>query len=332
MNTDSDTFLVTVYCQIDTLLQELALPIRPGPPPKMSDSEILTLALIGHWRSSSERELLRWARDWLPAYFPVLLSQSAFNRRVRRLGPVCRDLLVRLADLLVEPDCPYEAVDTVSVPFMRQCRGDRQRLFVDREAGVGRGGSDHQFYYGAKLLLALTQRGVITGLVVAPANTNDRWLLEHLLTWRVTPYGLPWTVADIPRSARRPQGRVGLIGPCWWPESVGRARSGLYLADRGFDGVVWHDHWRRDTAAEVQTTTDLPVGDPRRYRHNRCRQIVETINSLLTETFHLHFPQGRTIWGMVTRIVGKCTAVNVAIWCNRQVGRPDLAAATLFPG
>jgi hypothetical protein len=85
-------------------------------------------------------------------------------------------------------------------------------------------------------------------------------------------------------------------------------------------------------AAEVQTTTHLPVGDPKRTRHNRCRQIVETISGILTEVFHLAFPKGRTRWGMVTRIVIKCAAVNLAIWCNRLLGRPDLAVATLFPG
>lgn len=330
MDTDLDTFLVAVSCQIDTMLQEMALPPRPGPPPRMTDSEVLTLAVIGHWRSASERAVVRWAACALRAYFPVQLSQSAFNRRVRQLGQVCVAILTGLTDVLVPPDCPYEVVDTIAVPFMRQCRGDRHRLFRD-EAGVGSGGSDHQFFSGARLLLALTPCGVITGLVVTPGGTQDRWLLEHLLTWRVTPVGVPWTVDDLGTRTRRGQSRVGVTGPCWWSASAGRARSGRYLADRGFDGDVWHDHWQQDTGAEVQTTQHLPPGDPQRTRHNRCRQIVETVNGILTETFHLHFPKGRTMWGMVTRIVAKCTAVNLAIWGNRVLGRPDLAAATLFP-
>jgi hypothetical protein len=331
MDTDFDTFLVTVYCQIDALVQDLALPPQPGPTPKLTTSEVLTLAVVGQWRSSSERATLRWAASALARWFPVLPSQSAFNRRVRRLGPVLQAVLLRLADLLVPPDAPYEVVDTVAVPFARQCRGRRHRLFGE-EAGVGRGGSDRQFYYGARLLLTLSPAGVITGLVVAPARTQDRWLLEHLLTWRVTPEGLPWSVADIPRTARRPQGRVGPTGPVWWPGSAGVARSGHYLADRGFAGAVWHEHGRQDLAAEVLTTTRLPRGDARRRWHNTHRQIVETVNDLLTDTFHLAFPKGKTMWGMVTRIVAKCTAVNLSIWCNRHLGRPDLAADTLWAG
>jgi hypothetical protein len=331
MDTDVDTFLITVYCQIETVLAELALPPRPGPAPKLADSEVLTLVLLGQWRGNSERALLRWVASALPGWFPVLLSQSAFNRRVRRLGPVLQAVLLRLADQLVPSDDPYEVVDTVAVPFARQCRGGRHRLF-GHEADVGRGGSDRQYFYGARLLLALTADGVITGLVVAPASTQDRWLLEHLLTWRVTPDGIPWSVEDIPKTARRPQGRVGPTGPLWWSGSAGVARSSRYLADRGFDGVVWHEHWQQDMAADVLTTTRLPAGDPRRGWHNTHRQIVETINELLLDTFHLAFPQGRTMWGMVTRIVAKCAAVNLSIWGNRLLGRPDLAADTLWAG
>lgn len=82
MAPDFDTFLVTVYTAVDTLYQqEVAphLPPRPGPTPRMSDSEVLTLLLIGQWRGSSERALLRWAEQHLGAYFPGLVSQSAFN-------------------------------------------------------------------------------------------------------------------------------------------------------------------------------------------------------------------------------------------------------------
>jgi len=135
MDTDFDTFLITVYCEIDTVLAELALPPRPGPAPKMADSEVLTLVLIGQWRGSSERALLRWVASTVATWFPVRLSQSAFNCRVRRLGPVCHQL--RLADLLVPPDDPYEVVDTVAVPFARQCRGRRHRLFGEEAGATG---------------------------------------------------------------------------------------------------------------------------------------------------------------------------------------------------
>ena len=330
MDTARDTFLVAVYTQIDTLLQtELVLPPRPGPPPKMTNSEVLTLLVIGQAHGSSERGLLRWAATELAPYFPVLLSQSAFNRRARRLGPVCTQLMLALAELLDAATSPYQVVDATAVPLARQCRGERHRLFAD-EAAVGVGGSDHQYFYGCSLLLAVAADGPITGVVVGPANTQERWLADALLTWRHAPDGEPWTVADLPH--RRGGGTpVGPTGPRWWPDSVGAPGLGLYLADQGFSGAAWYAHWVAHTNAWVQTVT---AGAPAALRagHHHCRQVVETVNGLLQETFHLAFPKAKTMWGVVTRIIAKCTAVNLGIWANRLLGRPDLAIETLFHG
>lgn len=331
MDPDLDTFLVAVYTAVDTFYQtEIAphTPPRPGPTPRMSDSEVLTLALVGQWHGSSERALLRWADAGLRAWFPVLLSQSAFNRRVRELGPVFAALLVWLADGLGAAMAPYEAVDTV--PLARQCRGQRRRLFTEVEAAVGRGGSDHQFYYGCSLLLAVAADGPITGVVLGPANTQDRWLLDALLTWRIDPAGTPWTVDDLPRASRRGGGGyVGPTGPRWWPDSVGHAGRGVYVADRGFTGTAWGAHWHSDTGAEV--VAGRSPHQPARV-HAGWRQIVETVNGTLADALHLAFPRAKTLWGVVTRVTAKCAAFNLGLWGNRLFGRDPLAVDTLFPG
>ena len=70
---DTATFLTTVYTVLDDLYQSDLAPLRahtPGRRPRVSDSEVLTLALLGHWYRLSERALLRRAagdwRDLLP--------------------------------------------------------------------------------------------------------------------------------------------------------------------------------------------------------------------------------------------------------------------------
>ena len=328
MDTDRDTFLTTVYCEVDTWVGTI-LPDepRPGAPARMSDSEVLTLMLVGQWRGSSERALLRWARAEVADAFPVLLSQSAFNRRTRRLGPICVRLLHRLADLLVPVEPTYEVVDVVPVPLARCCRGSKRKLFGD-EAGFGHGGSDHALFYGANLLLAVAPDGPITGVLVGPADTQDRWLLDAFLIWRDDPTQTPWTVADLGARTRRGQGWTGPTGPRWWPGSVGIGRASIYLTDQGFNGVVWHTHWVADTGAEVVAGGGPDQAIAR--SHHQRRQIVETINGQLTDVLHLAFPQAKTMWGVVCRIAAKCTAVNLGIWVNRLLGRPNLALATLF--
>ena len=331
MDADFDTFLTAVYTRIDTFLQrDLQPPPRPGPTPRMADSEVVTLLVIGQWRGSSERALLRWAQAELPTVFPVILSQSAFNRRARRLGPVVTRLVLLMADLLVATPVPYEVVDTIGVPLARRCRGTHHRCFGD-EAGVGVGGSDHVFFYGCSLLLAVVPTGVISGFVVGPAGTQDRWLFDALVGWRADPGRALWTVRDLaaadPRNWTRHLKHTGVTGPRWWPDSVGRARGGVYLTDNGFSGRVWHEHWRVDTGAEVIASTDAASAA---LAHHRRRQIVETINAALAEVFHLSFPRAKTMWGVVCRIARTCLALNVGIWANRLLGRADLELATLM--
>ena len=55
MPMDLDTFLVALYTIVDDLYQQHAAPakpVRPGPPPTVSDSEVLTLALCAQWRGA----------------------------------------------------------------------------------------------------------------------------------------------------------------------------------------------------------------------------------------------------------------------------------------
>jgi hypothetical protein len=65
---------------------EVAVPRRPGPAPRCSDAEVLTVALVRHLlgRSSERAFLAELRRDW-GACFPALPAQNEFNRRVRWL-------------------------------------------------------------------------------------------------------------------------------------------------------------------------------------------------------------------------------------------------------
>lgn len=62
MEIDLDTFLVTVYCYVDDWYREQVAPqkpARPGHQPDLSDSEVLTLAVLAQWQEhTSERAFL----------------------------------------------------------------------------------------------------------------------------------------------------------------------------------------------------------------------------------------------------------------------------------
>src|SRR5947199_412789 len=126
------------------------------------------------------------------------------------------------------------------------------------EAAIGVGGSDKDWYYGCKALLSCTDQGLITGFVVGPASTEERWLAEALLCWRDDPRATPWGAAD-PPPAHRNRGRFrGPTGPIWPRLGPGPDRPLRYVADRGFFGLAWQTHWLTDYLALVETPRDFP--------------------------------------------------------------------------
>lgn len=336
MPIDLDTFLVALYTIVDDLYQQQAAPlkpVRPGPRPTVSDSEVLTLAVCAQWWGRSERAFLRYAQAYWRAYFPRFLSQSAYNRRGRDLAGVLVALVPVVAQELRAATAAYEVVDTVAVPLLRRWRGQHRRLFAD-EAAIGRGGSDKAWYYGCKLLLAVTPTGVVTGFVLAPANMADRWLADALFCWRENPQAPPLQVADLPAPTRAngiPY--VGPSGPRWPPSGAGTPSSGSYLADAGFCGAWWQHHWRRVYGASLITPPDYQGAQAAAAKRQpaRWRQVVETMNGHLIRTFGLHFPGARSKQGLLTRIAAKLVAVNLGYWLNHLFERSPLAFATLFP-
>jgi hypothetical protein len=333
-----DTFLVTVYCLIDDLYRRYAGPVRahlPGRPGELSDSEVLTLAVLAQWQpTGSERQFIAWAATHWRAYFPRLLTQSAFNRRARQLYGVLAQLSgwIRAAveDQLDGPHV-YEIIDGVAVPLMRRRRGSRHRSF-GIEADVGYGGSERELYYGVKVLAAVDAAGLITGWVVGPASTEEHWLAEALFTWRQQPGAPPPSaeaLADILGSTHHRGGqRYGPHGPVRGRLSAGQPFAGPTLGDLGFQGAAWRRHWRADWGAAVLIKSDYVEGPDQQRAvqwFNGLRHAIETTFSCLEGQLRLKFPRARTHWGLLTRLAAKMSAYNLAVALNYLFGRPTYA-------
>src|SRR5215208_2953456 len=90
-----DDLVIALYVTIDELVE----PRRgPGHPPKLSDAELVCLAiaqvLLGY---DSERRWLRAVASRLGHLFPYVCGQAAYNRRLRRAAPLVAQLLRALA-------------------------------------------------------------------------------------------------------------------------------------------------------------------------------------------------------------------------------------------
>ncbi len=336
---DPATLVTALYCLVDDLFQAgfaPRKPIRPGRRPELSDSEVLTLMLLAQWRlDRSERAFLAYAKAHLRPFFPNLLTQSAFNRRARDLmGVVCAlgPVIAQQATQLLGLSPAYEVLDGVPVPLMRRCRGERHRVFRD-EAGIGRGGSDREWFYGLKMLGAITAHGFVTGFVAGPANTEERWLAEALFRWRWDPTASAPTATQLSivlgpthRKGGQRQGPTGPLGP---RAGVGTPGQAPAIADLGYTG--WGQHWRRNYQAEVLTQeaySSLAESDRRSAARwlNGLRQVVETVFAKLDATFGLKFPRARTLRGLHTRLGAKVAAFNFCLYVNFLLGRPPFSA------
>ena len=87
MITDFDDLCLYTYVIVDDFLTKLApLLRRPGPTPQCSDSELIAMILIAECKGEHiETQLLSEFSPHLKM-FPILPSQSRFNRRRRNLG------------------------------------------------------------------------------------------------------------------------------------------------------------------------------------------------------------------------------------------------------
>ena len=90
-----DDLVVALYVTVDELLGKRS---RPGRPPRLSDAELVCLAvaqvLLG---CNSERRWLRFVGHRLRHLFPDVPGQSGYNRRLRAGAPALRLTLEHLA-------------------------------------------------------------------------------------------------------------------------------------------------------------------------------------------------------------------------------------------
>jgi hypothetical protein len=327
---DLDTFLVALYTITDDLYKTY-YPItksHQGSKPIMTDSEIITLGLCLQWLKWPERKMFNYVKDHWHSYFPRLVSRSEYNRRFNALA----DRLARLVPLIKQQvsgySPSYEVFDCVPVPLMKRCRGEKAKLFSPEIANIGKGGSDRDWYYGVKLALSVSPQGSITGFILAPAKTSDRWPAEYLFCYRNNPAGIPAHLEDLPPSHGKK--RVGPGGTIWPKQGIGTWSPWMYLADRGFTGQWWSQHWENDYKCMVLTPDSYGNMDKMGHIHSSSRQIIEDVNEHLSDDLGLNHVGARTDKGLLARIAAKLVAFNLGARLNVLYGRNTFALSTLF--
>ena len=172
-----DALIVGLYVEIDDFLDDRR---GPGRPPKLTDAELITLAVAQVFLGlPNDRQFLALARYRLGHLFPALIDQSGYNRRLRALAPQIGRCINYLA--FVSPSfCDnLRLLDSTPVP----CGQSRETaaLGVRRPRGLRLLPSHSRWFWGFRLYLLCAGDGMPIGFELAAANIGERVVAAEML-------------------------------------------------------------------------------------------------------------------------------------------------------
>jgi len=294
VDADLYTLATALYVRTDDLLKTTPerAPWRPrvGIAPKISDAELITLAvmqaLLGH---TSEARWLRYARAHLRHLFPYLPKQPGYNKRLRRLGHTLGWLVGMLArDTTLWTDDVWVA-DSTPVECGRS-RETTRRSDLAGWAEYGYCASHSRYFWGLRLHLLCTLHGLPVGFALTGAKADERQTLLGILH------------ADPDLTT----GRAGQI----------------VIADKNYFG---RDFETTLTDAGLDLLRPARKGESARAGaqfFKPLRQVIESINDTFKGQLNLEQHGGHTPAGVWVRVVQRVLALTTAIWHNDRTGQP----------
>ena len=289
MTADLDTLLTALYVLIDDHVLEPG-PRRPGHPKKLSDAELVCLAvaqvLLG---ARSEHHWLRLCYGRLGHLFPYLPKQPGYHKRLKAAAPLICSTMLHLATLCPSWADDLRLFDATPVP----CGTSRQTVRRSELAGLANYGycaAHSRWYWGLKLYLLTTAEGMPVAWCLADPKIGEREIAAELLG-----------------HAR----------------STGALRDGMIvLADKGLAGRDL-ERYAADQAGVLLARPDRKDEARRLGNLGGMRQWIESVNDTLKGQLDLERHGGRTPAGVFTRIAQRLLALAACIWHNWRTGADD---------
>lgn len=258
-------------------------------PPKMSDCEIIASSLTGE-SIGIDSENYFWKKlitDYCSS-FPKLIERSRYNRRRKRLYPYIQKLNQGMADKLNENENAY-IVDSIPVPVCQIAREKRSKICKETfENAPDKGFSavSKSYYYGYKLHLITSVRGVFQSMDMTKASVHD----VHYLS-------------DVKYS--------GL-------------NNFVLLGDKGYLSKT--HQLDLFTSCNINLATpnrnNQHIKEHYPFIFKRFRKRIETIFSQLCDQFMLKRNYAKSFAGLTIRILSKIAALTLLQFINFQNNKP----------
>jgi Transposase DDE domain len=289
---DLSTFIIAVFCLVDHQLKGRRIRQR-GPDPKLSDSEVLTIEIVGEFLGMDTDEALyhyfrRHYAEWFPALGEV--HRTTFARQAANLWKVKEDLWQEL--LALAPHNPAFAIcDSMPLPACLFARAYRCKRFRG-EAAFGKDTLIKQTFYGFRVHVRVCLPGVITRISAAPANAHELRVLPEIA-----------------------EGTSGLIVG---DRNYHSPKTREELASMGVELLAPYSSKKRDPAPNKSALL------------SRLRYRIDTVFSQLTGRYCVKRVWARDTWHLASRLLRKVLSHTVAFLLNHQTGNPPLQLSKLL--
>jgi hypothetical protein len=293
MITEFEDFCLWMYVVVDEMWQQLPAQYKPsrGPVPDCSDSELITMALVGECRGWPQETEMVTGWQAYRHLFPVIPERSRFNRRRRNLMHALnaiRQSVLAVLDVAHDRQCAIDSLPVPVLQFHLVPGAAGTATWQAQAADFGKVPTKKQTIFGYKLHLLVTLGGVIRDFVLAPASASDVTVGAGLL---------------------REQYDLAVIG------------------DKAYISAPLASELRLNHAVDLVTVPrrnqrqQVAPGVPAML--NRLRQIIETVTGQLTDQLAIERHHAHTFWGLCTRLYTKLTAHTLCVYLNRLVGHPE---------
>jgi Transposase DDE domain len=261
---------------------------RPGPVGKVTDEEIVALAVAQAITGTvSDRRFLGTIDRLLPGCFPALPDQAQYNRRLRRLTPWITTVQLMLAELVAEGQVRLADGTLIACANYPGCAS---RSEFAGHAGYGYCPSKSQFIWGMRLVLLADAKGVPVGYdLVGPTTGQERNAVLEL-------------------AAAHPGSTLFADGGFWGREYL----ASMQLIDIQLITPAKHQRSQRP-ATEVAKA--------------RIRLIIESVFATLKRQMGLQDHLAKTLPGLIARIAQRLLALTLGIYLNTLLRRPARALA-----
>lgn len=288
-------FIVTTFVIVDDFCKN-NFPVRilrtRGPFPKLSDSEVITMELIGEYLSiETDEGIYNYFKNHWHEWFPYLPDRSNFVRQCANLWYVKQ----RLFEYLNQSEDKYlQMIDSMPIEVCKFVRAKYTRQFKNT-AKYGKWFGET--FFGYRLHLKITEIGMIRNFILAPANEHDIHFAEPLLADDVN----GWVLGDKGYRSKNLQGKL-------WNERK----------------IYFHTSLRRID----KKTSPLPKDTIKKLSGKR--RLVETVAGQLEQRFSMKTTFARDLWHLMNRIIRKIVSHTYCVFLNLNLNYDPLKLRTII--